>query len=338
MPSDDPLRWLIIICLILIGAFFGASETAYTSCNRIKLKVKADNGNHAARLAVKITDRIDQTLVTVLILNNLLQVAMSTLATILFVGYLKDEGLGSLVSTIVISLIIFLICDSIPKNIARAIPDKVAMINSYLIMGLVFLLWPISIIFYGLNKLLSHIFRMKEEDKVTEEDLSNAVESIEEEGKLDADESEIIHSAIDFDSTFVNEVLTPRERIYGIDITQLTHEKLHEIILHSSYSRIPVYINNIDNIIGVLFVRSYLKKYLENPNISIQETLTPPYFVSPKVKLDDILEGFKKHSTHMAFVRDVSKHLIGMVTMEDVLEELVGETDEKTINALGGRD
>jgi CBS domain containing-hemolysin-like protein len=205
-------------------------------------------------------------------------------------------------------------------------------------MGLVFLLWPISIVFYGLNKLLSHIFKMKEEDKVTEEDLSNAVESIEEEGKLDADESEIIHSAIDFDSTFVNEVLTPRERIYGIDIASLTHEKLHEIILHSSYSRIPVYINNIDNIIGVLFVRSYLKKYLENPDISIQETLTPPYFVSPKVKLDDILEGFKKHSTHMAFVRDASKHLIGMVTMEDVLEELVGETDEKTINALGGRD
>lgn len=335
MPDSPIWGWIIIGILLIFGAFFGASETAYTTASRIKLKVKAENGSKTAALALKIVERVDHALITVLILNNLLQVAMSSLATVIFIklGYVDQ---ASFLSTLVITFAIFVLADSIPKSIAQANPELIAMLNSYLIVFLMIIIFPISIIFFGLNRLLSKVFRLKEEQEtMTEEDLANIIEASEESGKLENQEIELIQSAIDLDTLFVKDILTPRKKIFAVDITNLTHEKLQATIIESTYNRIPVYRNDLDHIVGVIVVRAYLKKYLLDPQVSIKKTLTKPYFVTPNILLDDLLEGFKKNSTHIAFVVDKNHTLLGMVTMEDVLEELVGQTDIKTSKALG---
>lgn len=335
MPDSPIWGFIIIIILLIFGAFFGAAETAYTTASRIKLKVKAENGNRTAALALKIVERVEPTVISILILNNLISVAMSSLATLIFIklGYVDQ---ASFLSTLIITFAVFLFADSIPKSVAQANPELFAMLCAYPMAFFIIISFPVMLVFHGLNKLLGRIFRLKEaQDAVTEEDLANIIEASEEAGKLDDQETELIQSALELDTLFVKDVLTPRHKIYAVDIKDLTHDKLQTLIMDSTYSRIPVYKNDLDHIVGVIVVRAYLKKYLEDQTISIRKTLTKPYFVNPNIVLDDLLEGFKKNSTHIAFVIDKNKHLLGMVTMEDVLEELVGQTDKKTSKALG---
>ncbi|MGI6713493.1 MAG: hemolysin family protein [Bacilli bacterium] len=335
MPDSPIWGFIIIVIFLIFGAFLGASETAYTTASRIKLKVKAENGSRTAVLALKIVERVEPAVISILILNNLINVAMSSLATLIFIklGYVDQ---ASFLSTLVITFAVFLIADSIPKSIAQANPELFAMLCAYPMVLLMILVFPAMIIFQGFNKVLGKIFRLKNnQDMVTEEDLANIIEASEEAGKLDEEETELIQSALELDTLFVKDVLTPRNKIFAVNITGLTHEKLQATIMASNYSRIPVYKDDLDHIVGVIVVRAYLKKYFENQTVGIKKTLTKPYFVSPNILLDDLLEGFKKNSTHIAFVIDKKKQLLGMVTMEDVLEELVGQTDQKTSKALG---
>ena len=328
MPDEPISRIILIIILILLGAFFGSSETAFTTADRIRLKVKAENNNRSAKLALWVTKNLDNTIVTILVLNALLQTLMSTLATLFFVDLLNSSDMGSLVSTLVVAAVIFILCDSIPKTIAHAIPERIAMINSYFASVLIVLLYPFTVIFYGLNLLLKKIFKFKEDTQITEEDFSNVIESIEEKGDLDTDASEIILSSLEFSDTIVRDVLTPRHNIVALDLDKLTTKSLNDFLLKSKYSRIPVYKDTIDNIVGVIVVREYIKAYVKNQKLSIKRILNKPYFVTPRSNLGEIIDGFRKNNTHIAFVRDEKNVLIGMVTMEDVLEELVGQIAE----------
>lgn len=328
MPDEPITRIVLIIILILLGAFFGSSETAFTTADRIRLKVKAENNNRSAKLALWVTKNIDNTIVTILVLNALLQTLMSTLATLFFVDLLNSSEMGSLASTIAVAAVIFILCDSIPKTIAHAIPETIAMINSYFAAILIVLLYPFTVIFYGLNMLLKKIFKFKEDTLITEEDFSNVIESIEEVGKLDTDASEIILSSLDFVDTVVRDVLTPRNNIVALDLDKLTVKSFNEYLLSTKFSRIPVYKDTIDNIIGVIVVREYIKAYIKNKKVNFKRVLNKPYFVSHKTNLTQIIDGFRKHNTHVAFVRDDKNFLVGMVTMEDVLEELVGQIAE----------
>ena len=190
------------------------------------------------------------------------------------------------------------------------------------------ILFPITFVFEKLTKLIEKIFKVKEETQFDEEDFENVVENASDEGILEEEQSDIIQSALDFADTNVKEVLTPRNKIYALNIRELTKEKLHKIILETNYSRIPVYDTNFDNMIGVLHIKTYLSAYLRNPNVSIKRKLQTPYFVSSKIMIDDLFNGFKKHHTHIALVRDKNKKIIGMVTMDDVLEELVSDISE----------
>ena len=169
---------------------------------------------------------------------------------------------------------------------------------------------------------------MKEETAFDEEDFENVVEKVSDEGIIEEEQSDIIQSALEFADTNVKEVLTPRNRIFALNIRELSKEKLHEIIIKTTYSRIPIYDGSIDNIIGILHIKAYLSAYLRNPNVSIRSKLQKPYFVSSNIMIDDLFNGFKKHHTHIAIVRDKNKQVIGMVTMDDVLEELVEDIRE----------
>ena len=328
MPDEPITRIIFVIILILLGAFFGSSETAFTTADRIRLKVKAENNNKSAKLALWVTKYTDNTIVTILVLNALLQTIMASLATILFVETLGLGHSGSFISALVVAAVIFILCDSIPKTIAHAFPENIAMINSYLASVLIVLLFPFTIIFYGLNLLLKKIFKFKEDTLITEQDFSNVIESIEEKGELDSEASEIILSSLEFGDTVVRDVLTPRHNIVALDISKLTNKKLNEFLLKTQYSRIPVYKDKIDNIVGVIVVREYIKAYVKNQNLNIKRILNKPYYASHKANLGQIIDGFRSNNTHIAFVRDDKNILIGMVTMEDVLEELVGQIAE----------
>lgn len=326
MPDEPITRIILIIILILLGAFFGSSETAFTTADRIRLKVKAENNNRSAKLALWVTKNVDNTIVTILVLNALLQTIMSTLATVFFISLMGESG--SFVATIVVAAVIFILCDSIPKTIAHAIPEKIAMINSYFASVLVVILFPFTIVFYGFSLLLKRIFKFQEDTQITEQDFSNVIESAEEKGQIDPDASDIILSSLEFGDTVVRDVLTPRHNIVALDFNKLTTKSLNEFLLKTKYSRIPIYKDSIDNIIGVIVVREYIKAYFKNKKLNLKRVLNKPYFVSHKYNLEQIIEGFRTKGTHIAFVRDEKNMLIGMVTMEDVLEELVGQIAE----------
>lgn len=328
MPDEPILRIILVIVLVLLGAFFGSSETAFTTADRIRLKVKAENKNKSAKLALWVTKYLDNTIVTILVLNALLQTIMSALATILFVDTLGLGETGSIISTIIVAMVIFILCDSIPKTIAHAFPEAMAMINAYFASFLIVVLFPFTSIFYGLNLLMKKIFKFKEDTLITEEDFSNVIEAIEEQGQIDADTSEIILSSLEFGETVVRDVITPRHNIVALDLNKLTTASFNQFVLNTKYSRIPIYKDKIDNIVGVIVVREYIKSYIKNKNVNIKRIMNKPFFVPQKANLRQIIDGFRQNNTHIAFVRDEKGVLIGMVTMEDVLEELVGQIAE----------
>ena len=329
---DVPLSWLIIGVCVLAHFFFSAGETALACANRFKMQVEADEGKKSARLVLHVCEKYDRALITVLIGSNIVAIVASAISTILFYHMLSNSGLLdetiSLISSIIISLLIYIIGDALPKTIARSIPDTISKLFVYPVYWLMLILFPITWVFEKLTKLIEHIFRVKEETAFDEEDFENVVEKISDEGVLEEEQSDIIQSALDFADTNVKEVLTPRDKIYALNINDLNRETLHKIILETNYSRIPVYDEKLDDMIGILHIKTYLSAYLKNPNVSIRRKLQKPYFVSSNIMIDDLFNGFKKHHTHIALVRDKNRKIIGMVTMDDVLEELVSDISE----------
>ena len=335
MDVPVPLSWVIISVCVLAHFFFSAAETALACANRFKMQLEADDGKKTARLVLHVCEKYDRALITVLIGSNVVAILASAISTILFYNLLSSSGLVndtiSLISSIVISLLIYIIGDALPKTIARSIPDTISKLFIYPIYWLMLLVFPISFVFEKLTKLIEKIFKVKDENAFDEEDFENVVEKVSDEGIIEEEQGDIIQSALDFADTNVKEVLTPRSKIFALDIRSLDKEKLHKIILDTNYSRIPIYDGNIDNIIGVLHIKTYISAYLRNPNISIRRKLQKPYFVSSNIMIDDLFNGFKKHHTHIAVVRDKNKKVIGMVTMDDVLEELVSDISEPSL-------
>ncbi|MBO7573484.1 MAG: HlyC/CorC family transporter [Bacilli bacterium] len=329
---DVPLSWVIIGLCVLAHFFFSAGETALACANRFKMQVEADDGKKSARLVLHVVEKYDRALITVLIGSNIVSIVASAISTILFYHLLSSTNLVpdeiSMISSVVISLSIYVIGDALPKTIARSIPDTISKALVYPIYWLMLILFPITFVFEKLTKLIERIFKVKDETTFDEEDFENVVEKVSDEGVIEEEQGEIIQSALEFADTNVKEVLTPRKKIFALDIRTLDKEKLHQIIINTNYSRIPIYDGNIDNIIGVLHIKTYISAYIKNPNISIRRKLQKPYFVSSNIMIDDLFNGFKKHHTHIAVVRDKNKKVVGMVTMDDVLEELVSDISE----------
>lgn len=336
---DDPISWLIIgICCIVVSFFSSTCETAIGLVNRFKIQVKADDGSKTAKVLLKICDRYDRTISTVLITHNISAIVLSTIGTIAFYFFFTEEIVQPyipLLSTIAVTFVIYILGDVLPKTIARKIPDTISTIFAWPLYIILIILTPISIIFEMFAKAIDKIFKTKQEEEFTEEDFETIVEQTTDEGVLEEEQGDIIQSAFEFVDTNVKEVLTPRERMIALDIKGLTHDKLQQVLLNCNYSRIPIYEREFDNVIGVLIVKTYIKDFMTNKNMTIRKCLQKPYFVSGNIMIDDLFEGFKKHHSHLAIVRDKAKKVIGMVTMEDVLEELVEGISEP--NNLRGR-
>ncbi len=333
----DPISWLIIGILLFLSFFFSAAETALSCCNRFKIAAEADEGSKSASLVLKIIDKFDQHLTTILIGHNIASIGISAISAVLFYNMFAGTNLEpyvSILNTAIMTMAVYLIGDTLPKTIAKLIPDTLSKIFSWPVYGLTFVLFPLTYLFALSMKLIEKIFKVKEQPVVSEKEFHEAVQQVAEDEILTEEQTDIINSALEFADTSVKEVLTPLEKMFAIDLSKINKQELNQLLLKTNYSRIPVYKENIDNIIGVLYVNNYLKAYLDNNKVSIKKTLLDPYFVSNKIMIDDLFNGFQKHKTHIAFVRDEKKHVVGMVTMEDVLEELVEDISEP--NKQGG--
>ena len=331
MP-DPSISWIIIGVLIVLHFFFSGAETSFACCSKFKMQVKADEGSRTAKTLLKIIDKYDRALTIILIGNNIVAIAISAISTVLFLSYFGSTGLEettiSLLSSIIMTFIVYVIGDSLPKTIARAIPDTFSLIITFPIYGLMFIFYPITVVFEAGVNLMAKLFKIKDEEEFTEEDLIDELENAKEEDMIDEDQAEIVQSTMDFLDTNVKEVLTDRAAIYAMNIRDLNHETLQKIIVNTNYSRIPVYDKVFDNMIGVLNVKIYFEEYMKDPHVSIRSILQKPYFVSTKIMIDDLFHGFRKHRTHIALVRDNRNLIVGMVTMEDILEEIVSDISE----------
>ncbi len=345
----DYVCWIIIAICLLISGIFSASENSFSNCNKYHFKVLADEGKLTAKIIVRLVEKFDNTLVTVLVGNNIVQTFMTYLSAMLFYNLCINYGLGSgveaILSTVVMALLIYIISDTVPKIISKQIPNKLVYVLAYPIFTIGIILSPISLIFKLILKAVHKIFKIKEENILTKDDFilqadeaviedENAEEDEEKEDEFfEPNELQLLNRAFYFDSIYVKEVLTPREKIFAVDINGLTCEKLNKIILDTTFSRIPIYDEEIDDIIGILTVKNYFKEYSKDPHLEIRSVLSKPLFVDYGAKVDDIFRSFNREKKHIAIVKDGDK-VVGMITMEDVLEELVGEINEKKTNIL----
>ncbi|MBR2175449.1 MAG: HlyC/CorC family transporter [Clostridia bacterium] len=317
----------VIAVLVMFSAFFSAAETAYSSVSKVRMKNYAENGSKKAKKALDIIEHYDKALSTILVGNNIVNIASSALATLLFVSFLGD-AVGTLVSTIVITVVVLICGEVLPKNYAIENSEKICMATASVLYFLIVILTPVTFLLLKLKDMfVSVMSKNKGGDKtptVTEDELKYIVESIEEEGVLEEQESELVQSALDFDEKTAYDILTPRVDMVAVDI-QDSCEEILDIIVSERYSRIPVYRDNIDNIIGVLHTRDYLEAMLKDEPVDLEKLIQPAYFIYRSKKLSSLLADFKYKRLHLAVVTDDYGGTLGIVTMEDLLEQLVGD-------------
>lgn len=319
----DGISILIIIICILFSMYFSATETAFNSVSRVRLRNKAEDGNKKAELVLKLSESYDELLSTILIGNNIVNILCSSLATLLFVRLLNDNDLGATVSTIVMTVILLIFGEISPKTIAKESPEAIAMFSAPFLNLLIHLLTPFSFIFKQWQNLLSKIFKSSEESGITEQELLTIVDEAEQGGGIDKDESELIRSAIEFNELEVRDIFTPRIDIEAIP-ADISKEDAVKVFSESGYSRLPVYEGTIDNITGILYHKDFFNiAFRSKTNIS--EIVKPAIFVPKSKKISDLRKELQERQLHIAVVMDEFGCTVGLVTLEDILEELVGE-------------
>jgi CBS domain containing-hemolysin-like protein len=320
----------IIGCLVG-SAFFSGTEIAYTSLSKIKIKKETEKPSSVIwKHICYIYNHFDFALSTVLVGNNLVNIAATSIATVLAVGLaetmkLEDE-LASAIVTVVMTIVILIVGEITPKMIARRANEGFAKLAAYPLRILLILFFPVVGLTSIIVKIVSSIFKKKDEKQVTvtEEELENILETAEEEGVMEESETELLQSALEFTDMTAADILTPRIDAVGFEIGDSTEQVL-DVIRETQFSRFPVYEGTIDHVVGILYAKHLLKELVDNPEVSIQELLLKPIFIPKTMHLGDIMNEFRRHRTHMAIVADEYGGILGIVTMEDVLEFLVGE-------------
>jgi CBS domain containing-hemolysin-like protein len=314
------------MALVAFSAFFGAAETAFSSMNRIRIKNLALEGNKKAAKAYKISENYDKLLTTLLIGNNFVNITAATLSTILFVNYLMtdSENLAAVVSTVVITLVLLTFSEITPKCMAMDRAEKWSMALASPVNFLVIVLTPISLPFVGLKKLLSRSLPEDDNPTMTEDELKVMIDEIEEEGTIEKHESDLIKSAIEFDDITVEEMYTPRVDVVAVEINT-DKIKIKKAFKDTGFSRIPVYKDNVDQIVGVIYSKDFYNNYFESDSTKIERILRPVKFVPTTMKISVLLKELQKSQIHMAVVLDQYGGTAGIVTLEDIIEELIGE-------------
>jgi len=312
----------ILLLLVALSACFSASETAFTSLNRIRIKNKADAGDRRAILTLNLVDKYDKLLSTLLVCNNVVNLSASSLATIFFTQGLRMKN-GAVVATAVLTVLILVFGEVSPKTLAKEFPEKFAMFFAPAIQALVFILTPVNFLFGQLQQLLRRPFRNRTDAGITEEELVTMVDQAETEGGLDEHESELIRSAIQFNDLEADEILTPRVDIVSVEDTA-DMDEIARTFAESGYSRLPVYHEDIDDIIGVIHEKDFhAARYYGK--FDLKKLIGNVLYTTGNTKISDLLRELQGQKNHMAIVVDEYGGTAGLVTMEDIVEELVGE-------------
>lgn len=323
--AELPLNTIILlVVLIFLSAFFSSSETAFSSVNRIRLKNYVDENRRGSKKALYISDNFDKALSTILVGNNIVNIAAASIsakvATDLFGG-----NTGLVVSTVVMTILILIFGEVLPKSFAKENAESFTLQISGVLLLLMRIFTPITYLFVLLKNMASKLIKSTNESpSVTEEEIKVMIDLSEEEGVIDNKEKELVHRSLDFNDILVGEILTPRIDMSAIEVSQPIDDVL-AMFLEERYSRVPVYEDNIDNIIGVLSEREFLSHLVQKKEIIIRELVRDPFFVVESMKISMLLPELQKSKTHMAIVVDEFGGTSGLITLEDILEEIVGE-------------
>ena len=310
----------IVICLIL-SSYFSATETSFSSLNKTRLKVLADDGNKKAVRALKLAENYDKLIFTILIGNNIVNIATASIGTVLFIGLYGD--IGATISTVVVTLVVLIFGEITPKSIAKDMPERFAMFSAPFIQFWIWVLTPVNFLLSQWKKLIARFFKTEDDSKISHEELLLFMEDAEQDGGIDENEGELLRNALEFRDLTAAEILTHRIEIAAVDITD-SHEKIARAFTQSRFSRLLVYSDTVDQVVGVLHQKDFYVngKMTDQP---IADIMTEPLFVYQHTKIRDILETLQLKKSHIAIVVDDFGGTLGIVTMEDILEELVGE-------------
>ncbi|MFV0498702.1 MAG: hemolysin family protein [Bacilli bacterium] len=318
---------IILVILVICSGFFSGAETAYTSLNRVRVKILADENDKRAQKTLLIFDNFDITITTILFCNNVVNIGTASLGTVLMFQLFPrlSTNYVALFSTFFVTLIVLIFGEVLPKNYSKSHPEKFALAASGLLLILIRILKPFSYPILKINKQVKKIYGNAEnEASTTEIELKAYIDSIEEEGIIEEEEGELVRSVLDFDETSIGDILTPRTDIVGIDIS-MDKEELLKIIFSEKYSRLPLYDDNLDNVLGLIYERDILVYLAKEKEINLEQMKRPAFLVPKSMKAANLLKYLQERNAHMAIVIDEHGGTCGLITMEDLLEEIVGE-------------
>lgn len=325
------LYTIIIFIMVVLSACFSGTEAAYNCANNMHLRRKAEEtGSSSAKLAYKISQNFADTLCTILIGNNLVNIAASACATAIFMQLFANinggDVIASAVSTIVLTIIVLICGEIVPKIIAKQHANKICKITAWPIQILTYILYPLVFIVMLLMNLIRKIWGTSSEDEpdITEDELSSIIDTVEKEGVIDEDQSDLLQSSLEFSDTTVEEIMTPRTDLVTIDLDD-DFEEISKTIEESTFSRLPVYRDSIDDILGILHLNLYYKEAVDSKKIDIESMLLDTCYMHKTLKLPAALKMLREKQVHMAIVIDEFGGTLGVVTIEDILEEIVGE-------------
>ena len=313
---------ILLVVLVFLSAFFSATETAFTGANRIRLKNMAEEGSKGAAVAIRVMEKYDKCLTTILVGNNIVNIATSSLATILCVKLFGDKG--PVIATAATTVIVLIFGEITPKTIAKGNSESFCIVLGRIVWLLMIVLTPISAIFLLIQKGASKLFNKKSEVSVTEQELMHIIDEIEDQGVLEEQESDLVRNALEFDETTAEQIMQPRVNVVGIDLYADTKE-IMEIFATEAYTRLPVYEKSLDHIVGVVCYRDFIQKTLEEKDFALSEIISDIMYIPSLMRISDVLKKMQKEKEHIAVVVDQYGGTAGIVTLEDILEELVGE-------------
>lgn len=318
---------LIFILFVVGGGYFGGAESAFSAMNKIRIKAKADNGDKKAKNAMYVANNFEKALTTLLIGNNITHIAAASVSTLICSRLFNMTDTVTWICTFATTFIVFLFSEMIPKSFANDRSESTALMFSSSLRFLMKILYPFAVFFEWVSnifmKMISRFVKQENQPSITEEELYEIIDTIEEEGVVNEEQGDLMKSALDFSGISARDVMTMREDIVAVDAS-LPNEELLSIIRKSVHTRIPVYEGNLDNIIGVIQIRTFIKAYLKNHDVDIRTLLIPAYDVKPDAMIEDLLTEMRQHKFYLGVVSEDGKTL-GLVTIEDFLEELVGE-------------
>lgn len=317
---------LTIIILIALSAAFSSMETAISSASKIRLKHNAANGDKKSARALRLAENFNKTITTILIGNNIVNILLSSLGTVFFTELFGASGVA--ISTVVITILVLIFGEILPKSIAKQNSEKLALASSGILSGVCWLFTPISVIFMQLQKAASHLFRSNTDSpSVTEDELKYIIEEIEDEGVLEEKESDLVRSALEFDDTTAKEILIPRVKVVAVEASDDT-DKILQLFLNERYTRLPVYENSIDNVIGFITDKDFFAMLYtsgDNHPPTVERIIQKAIYISESKLISEVLYEMQRSKIHMAIVKDEYGGTSGIITMEDIIEELVGE-------------